>query len=322
MIRLVIVGCLVSGIAAVAAPVPKEELPPTVLVMDGKEPVVMRADGTGVRRLSTKAWPEPLSFAALSPDGKRVAYVLETPHQNPLVAVKCGKIVVRDVTDDGKGTDTGLDDYPYQWTKWTADGKGLFGGWMDMGGPLEGGVVTRTPAWRGWTYDLAKKKLADIDLHGDHQPLHQTRDGTQWVTFHQVGFGERFFKLGAGKREYEVHFADAKTLATKPVFDSTDGYVVAGVPAMPGKLLVRDAADWTKPPLLVDVKDKSKVDVELPKSVQFELTTDGTRILYVRQSDKPEDKAQPWQLMATEITGKKPTVIYQSKDALKLPLAR
>ena len=322
MIRLVIVGCLVSGIAAVAAPVPKEEPPPTVLVMDGKEPVVMRADGTGVRRLSTKAWPEPLSFAVLSPDGKRVAYVLETPHPNPLVAVKCGKIVIRDVTDDGKGLDTGLDDYPYQWTKWTADGKGLFGGWFDVGAPLEGGVQTRDPAWRGWTYDLAKKKLADIDLHGDHQPVHQTRDGKHWLTFHIVG---QATKMKAGKSpwgEYEVCAADVKSSEVTRLFDSTDGYVVAGVPAMPGKLLVRDAADWTKPPLLVDVKDKSKVDVELPKSVQFELTTDGTRILYVRQSDKPENKAQPWQLVATEITGKKPTVIYQSKDALKLPLAR
>src|SRR5262249_46699862 len=140
-----------------AAPVPEgKPRDPVLLSWRRGHPAVYSSDGKLLRELPNDGFAGKVGSVALSPDGKRMAYSIET---EVVAGLYRERMFVRDLDDRGAGTELGFDG---QVAGWSRDGQRIFGSSLDWD-RLRKGEGSGLESIN-WVYDVPKKTRSVIDV--------------------------------------------------------------------------------------------------------------------------------------------------------------
>jgi RNA polymerase sigma factor (sigma-70 family) len=167
-----------------AAPVPEgKPRDPVLLSWRRGHPAVYASDGKLLRELPNDGFAGKVGSVALSPDGKRMAYSVETEivRQSPLHSgLYRERVFVRGLDEKGPGSDLGFDGMLAGWSR---DGRRVYGSSIDFDRFLKGEANGFENI--SWAYDLATKTRTVIDVPRSFALMDEA-DGGRRLLFKEI----------------------------------------------------------------------------------------------------------------------------------------
>lgn len=198
----IITGLLLT---VTGAPLPKDKTTEIILVQSNGE--ILRLNAQGRIQSRQKLVDAAPMLAAVSPEGKRVAWAERDDSQAFRVNIFCEDLV----------TSRRLELPPAQHVSalfWGRDGRSLRLSGLDI---AEGNKPQnfRHQCWQSWSIDLATAIRMDLELEGEYRILGYVPKQTEY--FAARTFNLRPVAVGVLAPQVETHLVDVQTLKTRRV---------------------------------------------------------------------------------------------------------